>query len=167
MFELKPLSKESVTSALAKAERYRLLNEPWGAASICRDILDVDPDNQDARIMLLLSLTDQFRTGRDANTLRTAREVADGLSGEYERAYYSGIICERKAKAIRARGGPGSGSVAYDWLRQAMEWFEKAEPLRPAGHDEAVLRWNTCARMIMGDESLRPDEGRPVPAFLE
>jgi hypothetical protein len=48
-----------------------------------------------------------------------------------------------------------------------MEWYEKAEALQPPGNDDAVLRWNTCARIIMQDESLRPEEGRPVAAFLE
>jgi hypothetical protein len=167
MFELKALPKESVAAALEKAERYRLLNEPWEAGSICRDILEADPENQGARIVLLLSLTDQFRTSGNAKALERAREVVEGLSGEYERAYYSGIICERKAKAILARSSPGSGPLTYDWLRRAMEWYEKAEALRPPGNDDAVLRWNTCARMIMGDGSLRPEEGRPVPAFLE
>ncbi len=169
MFELKPLSKEALTSALEKAERYRLLNEPWEAGSICRDILESDPENQEARIVLLLSLTDQFRTGggASAKSMEMAREVVEGLSGEYERAYYSGIICERKAKVILARSGPGSGAVTYDWLRRAMEWYEKAEALQPPGNDEAVLRWNTCARIIMQDESLRPEDGRPIPAFLE
>jgi len=166
MFELKTLSKEGVAAALKKAEHYRLLNEPWEAGSICRDILEADPENQGAQIVLLLSLTDQLRTG-DTKALQTARQVVEGLSGEYERAYYSGIICERKAKAILARGSPGSGSVTYDWLRQAMEWYEKAEDLRPPGYDDAVLRWNTCARMIIEDESLRPEEDRPVPVFLE
>ena len=166
MFELKALSKEGVAPALEKAERYRLLNEPWEAGSICRDILQVDPGNKGAQIVLLLSLTDQLRTG-DVKALESARKVVEDLSGEYERVYYSGIICERKAKAILARGGPGSGPVTYDWLRQAMEWYEKAEALRPPGYDDAVLRWNTCARLIMEDGSLRPDEGRPVPAFLE
>jgi hypothetical protein len=167
MFELKPLSKEALTSALEKAERYRLLNEPWEAGSICRDILEADPENQEARIVLLLSLTDQFRTGGGAKSTETARQVVEGLSGEYERAYYSGVICERKAKAILARSSPGSGPATYDWLRRAMEWYEKAEALRLPGNDDAVLRWNTCARIIMQDESLRPEEGRPVPAFLE
>ena len=166
MFELKALSKEGVAAALEKAEQYRLLNEPWEAGSICRDILRVDPENHRARIVLLLSLTDLLRTS-DAKALERAREVVASLSSEYERVYYSGIICERKAKAILARGGPGSGPVTFDWLRQAMEWYEKAEALRPPGYDDAVLRWNTCARMIMEDGSLRPDEGRPVPAFLE
>ena len=42
MFALKPISRDSLDGALAKAERYRLLNEPTEAESICRDILEVD-----------------------------------------------------------------------------------------------------------------------------
>src|SRR5205809_2184265 len=37
----------------SKAERYRLLNEPGEAESICLDILVVDPENQHAIIMLI------------------------------------------------------------------------------------------------------------------
>ena len=32
---------------------------------------------------------------------------------------------------------------------QAMEFFEKAEAIRPPGNDDAILRWNSCARLIM------------------
>ena len=67
MFELKPLHPDAVQAALARAERYRLLNEPSEAESICLDILAVEPDNQPARIMLLLSLTDQFDTAPGAH----------------------------------------------------------------------------------------------------
>jgi hypothetical protein len=28
-----------------------------------------------------------------------------------------------------------------------MEYFEQAEKLRPAGNDDALLRWNTCVRL--------------------
>jgi len=45
-FELKTLSPESVPRALAKAERYRLLNEPVEAESICLDVLAVDPQSR-------------------------------------------------------------------------------------------------------------------------
>src|SRR5262245_54777237 len=60
MFDLKALSSEAVPRALAKAERYRLLNEPGEAESICLDALVADPDNQEAIAILLLALTDQF-----------------------------------------------------------------------------------------------------------
>ena len=42
MFELKPISTAAIPRAVAKAERYRLLNEPQEAESICRDVLRVD-----------------------------------------------------------------------------------------------------------------------------
>jgi hypothetical protein len=32
-----------------------------------------------------------------------------------------------------------------------MAGYEKAEALREPGNDDAVLRWNTCARLIMRD----------------
>jgi hypothetical protein len=43
-FDLKPISIASIPRALEKAERYRLLNEPEQAESICLDILDAEPD---------------------------------------------------------------------------------------------------------------------------
>ena len=60
MFDLKRLSTSAIPSALAKAERYRLLNEPGEAESICEDVLQVDPENQKALVTLLLARTDQF-----------------------------------------------------------------------------------------------------------
>src|SRR5205807_5788281 len=63
MAEFKPISRDAVPLALEKAERYRLLNEPAQAESICLDVLAVDPENQQALVMLLLALTDQFRGG--------------------------------------------------------------------------------------------------------
>ena len=46
MFELKPLNKDAIPAALDKAMRYRLLNEPGAAESICLDVLRIDPENQ-------------------------------------------------------------------------------------------------------------------------
>ena len=63
MFELKPLSREAIPAALEKATRYRLLNEPAEAESICLDVLRADPDNQQALVILLLALTDRFSKG--------------------------------------------------------------------------------------------------------
>jgi hypothetical protein len=148
MFELKPLSPEAVPRALEKAVRYRLLNEPEEAESICLDVLAVEPDNQEALLTLLLALTDQFRGGC-GDCYARASELLPRLAGEYERGYYAGIICERRGTAQIDRGGPGSGAIAFEWLRQAMGWYEKAEPLRPPGNDDAILRWNTCARLIV------------------
>ena len=74
MFELKTLSKSAVPAALAQAERYRLLNEPAEAESICLDVLRVEPDNQDALVTLVLSLTDQFPETRPRPGRRRRRE---------------------------------------------------------------------------------------------
>ena len=147
MFELKPLSLDAVPAALAKAEHYRLLNEPEEAESICIDVLDVDPDNQHALIQLLLARTDQLDQG-SPNTLKRAREVLPRLEGEYERAYYGGLICERQAKALLQRRGKRSGFVAYEWFQYALEQYEQAIEAHSSDNTDATLRWNTCVRII-------------------
>jgi hypothetical protein len=168
MFELKPLSKSAVPAALAKAERYRLLNEPAQAASICEDVLRVDRDNHAARVALLLALTDQFESGDQSAALAQARAIVPQLPTEYERAYYGGLITERRALALVALGSPGSGFMAYDWLREAMDAFERAEALRPPDNDDAILRWNACARILMRHPHLKAREAeRDMPLALE
>jgi hypothetical protein len=154
MPDLKALSREAIPRALQKAERYRLLKEPEQAESICQDILLIEPDNQRALVMLLLARTDQF-VGM-SRTVEEARELLPRLSGEYEQAYYAGIICERRARAILAKEGPGSGFVAHDLFQKALEWYLKAEARRPAGNDDALLRWNTCVRVLARHPELQP-----------
>jgi hypothetical protein len=161
-FDLKPISAESIPDALAKVERYRLLNEPSLAESICLDILAIAPGHQQALISLLLARTDQF-----ANEVKAARarEALSQIEGDYERAYYAGIILERMAHAHLHQGGPGSAAAAYHLLREAMEHFERAEGYRPPGNDDALLRWNTCARVIMRNPEIRPlphEEFQPI-----
>jgi hypothetical protein len=153
MYDLKPISHGGIPEALAKAERYRLLNEAWQAESICLDVLHVEPGHQQALVMLLLSLTDQF--GKGVSTAR-AREAIHHLGGEYEKAYYTGIIHERWAESLLRQGSPGAGFTAYQSLREAMECYERAETLRPEGNDDSILRWNTCARILMRNPELRP-----------
>ena len=149
--QLKPITAAGVSAALQKAERYRLLNDSSAAESICLDILQVEPDNQQALIALLLSITDQF-SDELADGVRRAREVLPRLKDEYKRAYYAGIISERRAKAQLHRGSLGSAEVAAEWFHDAMRWYEQAEAIRPAGNDEAILRWNTCVRMLSRHE---------------
>ena len=166
-FELKTLSAEALPRALEKAERYRLLNEPGEAESICLDVLAVDRDNQAALVTLLLALTDQFDTDL-RSALSEALGVVERMRDPYARAYYTGIIHERRAKAQLRQNTPGAGVRAYASLRDAMAWFEKAEELRPAGNDDAVLRCNTCARLLMRDRHLVPStEERGEPLLLE
>ena len=148
VFKLKPLSKDGVEAALAKAEHYRLLNSPKLAESICLDILEVDKDNQKARIVLLLALTDQF--GQSTMTVaKEAQDIVINLKDEYSRLYYTGIIHERQGNVALNSAVHGSDFDAYEWYLEAMDYYEKAQALQPSTNNDPILRWNTCARTIM------------------
>ena len=162
--QLKPITPEGVATALQKAERYRLLNESSAAESICLDVLEIEPANQEALVSLLLAITDQFAEELSEGVHR-AREVLPRLSDEYERVYYAGIICERRARAQLQRGALGSAEVASEWFHDAMTWYETAERMRPAGNDEAILRWNTCVRMLAKHE--RAESNREYEPALD
>lgn len=148
MFQLKRISKECIPNALQKAERYRLLNQPWLAESICEDVLEIEPANQEAIVILLLAITDQFGMNT-AFDLNRARQLITLLPQEYDRHYYCGIIAERQGYAALQMGSAGDPYSAYEWLLEAQDHYEKAEKIRPTGNDDAILRWNTCARLIM------------------
>ena len=164
MFQLKPISQESIPVALEKAERYRLLNEAWLAESICLDILEADPENNKAVVILLLALTDEF--GRSSlGDINKARKLLTRLP-EYEQYYYAGLICERQGKSVLNRHTPHNDFTAYEWLIDAMEYYEKAEAVRPAGNDDPILRWNTCARLIMHHD-LKPSDEKYIEQPLE
>ncbi len=148
VFKLKPLSREGLESAMEKAEHYRLLNQPHLAESICLDILDIDPGNQKASVVLLLALTDQFGSSTP-NVVKQAEEIASKLKDEYARLYYTGIIRERLGNAALRSAVHGAAFDAYEWYTEAMDFFEKAEAVQPHNNNDAILRWNTCARTIM------------------
>ncbi len=152
MFELKPLHQEAIPAALEKANRYRLLNEPGAAESIYLDILAIEPDNQDALINIVLAMSDRFGKDYAVGDARVT-EYLMRIRGDYERTYYTGIMYERRAKAILGKNGVG----AYEMFRQAMDCFETAEAMRPVGNDDAILRWNGCARIITRN-NLEPRE---------
>jgi hypothetical protein len=164
--ELKSLRPDAVAGALEKAEHYRLLNEPGEAESICLDALALEPENQRALTILLLALTDQLdREG--GRSLARARELLPRLQDPYTRAYHAGLLFERQAKACLRRGAPRAGEMAYQWLRQATERFAEAESLRPAGNDDAILRWNSCVRLLRSSPAIRPGEPDTGPQLLE
>ena len=156
MFQLKTLSKDAVPAALERAKHYRLLNEPGAAESICLDILEVDADNQEALITLVLAMSDRFGRDYAVGDLRI-QDYLSKIQGDYQKAYYTGIVYERRAKATLRNGAVGSESTAYEFFRSAMNWFEKAEAIRPAGNDDVILRWNGCARIVM-QNNLKPRE---------
>ncbi len=167
MFELKRLSTAAIPGALAKAERYRLLNEPEEAQSICEDVLTTDPANFEAVRILILALTDSF-PNHDPNNVRRAQELVARLPSEYERAYFGGLVAERRARALLKRVGPGRALPAGDLLREAMQAFVRAEAVKPADNDDALLRWNACARLFERHPELAEiDEERTAPVMLE
>lgn len=143
--KLKSISKAGIPEAISKAELYRNLNEPGEGESICRDILAVEPDHQVALRLLGLTITDQF-TGGAGDRFAEAESIFGGLKDPYERIYYTGIVHERRAKSLLHSGArPHTVVVIFE---EAMNCFERAEKLRPAGNDDAILRWNRCVRLL-------------------
>ena len=127
-------------------------------------MLRIDPENQQALVTLLLALTDQFHM---TAAVQAARDLLPRLHSEYDRTYYAGIICERRAKVWLHQGAQGCEVAAHDWFREAMSWYERAQPLRPHENDDATLRWNTCARILMRNPRLMPQREERIELPLE
>jgi hypothetical protein len=154
MLELKPLHPDALDRAIQKADHYRLLNEPRMAESICLDLLRVQPENQHAIVTLILALTDQFGDDSFSVSKTNVQDLVPRLTDPYARLYYSGIICERRGLATLNQRVPGY--VAYDWFREALEFYEAAENQSPEGNDDAIVRYNTCVRIIHNNPSIEP-----------
>jgi tetratricopeptide (TPR) repeat protein len=144
-FKLKTISHAGIPEAISKAELYRSLNEPEEAESICRDILAVEPEHQVALRLLGLAITDQF-CGDASDRHEEAEKLFQRLAERYERLYYTGLLHERRAKA-QMRVGRTPRTLA-PLFAEAMRCFAEAELIRPAGNDDAILRWNRCARLL-------------------
>jgi hypothetical protein len=144
-FELKTISPEGIDAALSKAELYRFLNEPEEAESICEDVLAVEAGHQLALRTLGLALTDQF-TGEGSDRYGDAERAFQQLTDTYERLYYTGLLYERRAKAQLGAGRPAHTVTVL--VEDAMHNYEEAERMRPVGNDDAILRWNRCARLL-------------------
>lgn len=162
--QIKPLHHDSVERCLAKAKQYRMLNDPTQAESICLDILAAEADHEATRIELILAMSDQFAGTRESPDPADILEQIAKLSDEYARLYYRGLVCEREGLAYLERGH--AAMFAYDHLREAMEWYEKAEKLQPPGNEDAVLRYNSCIRTIIR-EKLRPPPAQERELPLE
>lgn len=152
---LRPIEKDAIPRALSKAERYRLLNEPREAESICRDVLAIDPGNTDATVCLILALTDLFDGMQVAAT--EVRPLVETLKNDFERHYYAGIVDERWAKALLRAGY--EPAVVYDLVRSAMQHYDAAQRIAPDTNDDATLRWNACVRMIELNKLTEPADG--------
>ena len=144
-YKLKSISKGGIPEAASKAELYRFLNDPEESESICRDILALDPANQQALRLLGLALTDQF-LGVGTDRYREAKEAFERLSDNYERLYHIGLLFERRAKAQVQAGQPPHTLLPL--LEQALSCYAEAESIRPPQNDDAILRWNRCVRLL-------------------
>lgn len=160
MFELKPLRKDAVPAAIRKADHYRLLNEPRLAESICLDVLAIDPKNQEALVMLVLSLSDQLDKRQNAG-VKQARQYLAEITDEYCREYYDGLLCERRGRAVLRRGQPNYQHYAYNWFAEALEHYGRAEGIRPPDNDDVILRWNTVVRILENNPELQPEPDEP------
>ncbi len=126
MFALKKLPPEAIPAALDRAEQYRREEQPEEAESICHDVLRVDPDNQRALAILLLALADRAGQGTPSLGLQP-REILPKFRDPYDRAYYGGVVAERRALAMLHSRGPDGD--AYDDLR-ARRWTITRSPPR-------------------------------------
>lgn len=165
MFELKTLNKDAIPAAIEKAKQYRLLNEPSAAQSICLDILAVDPENQETLVIIVLAMTDRLTRDYSIGDSQI-QNYLDHIKDDHQRAYYTGIFYERRAKAILNTNSTGNEATIYELFRIAMDWFEKAESLSTNQNDNALLRWNTCARII-DSNGLAPRERSHDFDFIE
>ena len=166
MLELKPLSEDSIPKAITRAKHYRLLNEPWQAESICRDILKIAPTHQSALLYLILAITDQFDS-EFRSSESEAKQLCSELISEYEQKYYRGIIEERLGKTALGRKTPRAKFIAYEHYFSAMRFFEEAENIRPEGNQDAVLRWNACARVIKALKLQASEQDTGLQPFLD
>ena len=148
--KLKKIHKEAISAAIEKAMHWRLLNQPQEMESICRDILEAEPDHQMGIRLLGIALTDQF-DGSKNDRFQEAQRVFESLTDPYERNYRIGYLHERRAKAELLAGHEPFKVTAL--LRKALECYEEAEKIHPPGNDEAILRWNYCVRLAKS----RPD----------
>ncbi len=150
MSKIRTISVESIPRAINKAERYRLLNEPRCAESICRDVLAVEPGHPDAIKILILAITDQFSEYGDRESVserkKDAESLLEGLSDDYSKRYYTGVMLERWGKGLlRVRC---DSQTVLEILQSAMTEYDEASKVADTDNQDAVLRWNTCVRLI-------------------
>jgi hypothetical protein len=167
MLNLKILKSEAFPAALEKAQRYRLLREPDDAESICLDILAVEPNHQEALCTLLLALTDKFTTGQLNPAFAQSMDLVTRLDNSYSKNYFLGIIYERRAKHHLRQGGPGVGAVAHHWFVKAMDAYNEALDQNDPKNQDALLRWNSCARILNNNPEVKADDAGSSEMLLD
>lgn len=149
-WQLKKLADKNLDAAVTLAKHYRDLNQPEEAESICRDVLDVSPENVDAWRTLGLALTDQFPSSW-MTLFDDACAAFKKLPTEYEKVYYVGVAWERYAKAQLAAGRAHNAIHAFE---EAMQRFEEAAKLSAKDDPAPILHYNHCVRSITTNPEL-------------
>ena len=154
---LKSLSPAAVDGALRLAADSRKGGQAQTCESVCHDVLQAEPRNQEALRLLLLSHADRFDADSSQHEMG-ARDAQSRLTSAYDRAFYDGYIMHRLAQAAIASGSPSAARIVYDLLTGAMASYEDAERMRPDGNDDAVLLWNACHRLLQSTPHSGPRE---------
>ena len=140
MFELKPLSTGAIPAALAKAERYRLLNEPGEARKhLPRRPARRARESGGAR-----------HAGAGADRSVPDRGVARAMAargagrGGAPRRLRAPVLRRHHPRASRegraGRDRPGSHPAVHEWLREAMGCYE-----RPKRSGRRATTTRSCA----------------------
>jgi tetratricopeptide (TPR) repeat protein len=151
--KLHDIHADSIELALDKARQYRSLLEPEIAESICLDILHIDPDNQPALVVYILALSDQLHHAGKKTQVQAIEMAIQKLRSRYQQFYYTGLLHERRARFMLTQSM--ARVFAYDYFIEALQFYQKAEKIRPDHNDESILRWNSCIRTIE-KEKLKP-----------
>ena len=140
------IHEKSIKTVLDKARQYRSLLEPDLAISICLDVLTIDQENQEALVIYILALTDQYSHKHSKIQPQKIIDTIAKLQSEFHKIYYTGIFLERKARALLSN--PMSHSFAYSALIEALEQYKLAGELAPKHCADPILRYNSCLRTI-------------------
>ena len=152
--ELKTLEKADLDAALATAQASWSEMRADDVESICLDILEADPENQNALELLLRSRIELLKKGLPQGVAH-AEELIPRLESDFDKAFFSGMLREGQARYLIEKRGKQSSNVAYSWFRHAMDNFEEAHSKDP-GRIEAQLHWNACLRTLKNNPQCIP-----------
>lgn len=160
--ELKKLRDKNLEAAIGLAKHYRDLNQPEEAESICRDVLEVAPENVDALRTMGLALTDRF-SSEWVSLFDEACATFKKLPTDYDRAYYVGIAWERYAKAQLEAGRAHNAIHAFE---EAIARFEEASTFAKKDDPAPILHYNRCVRALTTNaELMRASEVPHQPKY--
>lgn len=152
---LKTFKSDDVEAAMAAARTCWAELQIEDTESICQDVLSLDPTNQEAVELLFRSRVSLLSKGLPRGVER-AQELVPQFDGDFEKAFFSGLLRENQARYLLDRRGRQASSVAYNWFRHAMDDFEEANR-QDSTRIEATLHWNACLRTLQANPHCAPN----------